>query len=98
MKRRIIIWLLLTSILIIIKTTTSQQKDIKKRLADCASIKDDLKRLECYGRLARELGLIKISKQITIKDSSKWIIDITVFDTRGLSGVIKPLQETCGWK
>jgi len=63
-------------LLILFNRIFGQQEDIKRRLAECAAIKDNLKRLECYDRLARELGLVKTYQIIPVKGTGKWITKI----------------------
>ena len=71
------LWLLpLAFSLLVPNFSTGQQVDIRKRLAECAAIKGDLERLECYDRLARELGLIKTTITPRIAGTGKWKVSV----------------------
>ena len=77
MRSKIIIGTILIVFILNYSYPANQQlEDLKKRIAKCASIKNDLERMKCYDQLAKELGLFSasISKPTVVK--GKWMSDI----------------------
>jgi type VI secretion system protein VasI len=73
MKRRYLCSIIFILTFVVPCFLGGQQEDIKKKLAQCAQVKGDLERLECYDRLARELGLFKTATTVPIKGAGKWV-------------------------
>ena len=55
-------------------SANAQKASIEKRIAECAAIKGELERLECYDKIAKDFGLAATLKSKTIKGSGKWVV------------------------
>jgi type VI secretion system protein VasI len=75
MKKIQFIALSMSMLLALVPKMGAQDEEIKKKIADCASIKEDATRLACYDRIAKDLLLTKPLPNQSPVGTGKWIIN-----------------------
>ncbi len=54
----------------------AQEVDVRERIARCAAVEGELSRLDCYDKLARDLGLIRSSAITLSTGDGAWITSV----------------------